>query len=291
MQYGMNLLLWTDDATTEAFAPVLERLAGMGFDGVEVPIFDADVAKFARLGRRLDDLGLARTAVTVRGAGDDPISPDKAVRQAGIDQTRRVLDCCRAAGIPMLVGPLYAALGVFSGRGPTPEEWSRGVESVRIMAEDARERGVTLQLEPLNRFEIYLLNSAADGARFVREVGHDHCRLLYDTFHANIEEKSVSAALSACAREIGHVHISENDRSTPGRGQVNWTETFDALARIGYDGWLTIEAFGQALPSLAAATKIWRPMFVDELQLAADGLAFMRREWARRSTGTMRKAV
>ncbi|NRA37508.1 MAG: sugar phosphate isomerase/epimerase, partial [Planctomycetes bacterium] len=81
---------------------------------------------------------------------------------------------------------------------------------------------------------------------------------------------------------LGHVHISENDRSTPGKGQVNWQETFDELARIDYDGWLTIEAFGLALPSLAAATRIWRQMFVDELQLAGDGLSFMKAEWSQR---------
>jgi D-psicose/D-tagatose/L-ribulose 3-epimerase len=282
MRYGMNLLLWTTDAASDAFAPTLERLAALGFDGVEVPVFDSDPAAYRRLGRRLDDLGLARTAVTVRGAEDDPISPDPAVRALGLERAKRALDCCAELGAGLLVGPLYAALGVFSGRGPSEDEWQRGVASVRAMAEHAAGTGTTLALEPLNRFEIYLLNSAADGARFVREVAHPRCRLMYDTFHANIEEKSPSGAIAACVDTLAHVHISENDRSTPGRGQVNWAETFDALARIGYDGWLTIEAFGLALPALAAATRIWRPMFVDELSLAGDGLAFMRREWSRR---------
>lgn len=283
MRYGMNLLLWTTDAASDDFAPTLEKLAALGFDGVEVPVFADDPAAYRRLGKRLDDLGLARTAVTVRSAEDNPISLDPAVRALGVERTRRALDCCAALGAELLVGPLYAGLGVFSGRGPTTDEWSWGVSSVRAMAEHAAGTGTTLALEPLNRFEIYLLNSAADGARFVREVGHPRCRLMYDTFHANIEEKSPSGAISTCADTLAHVHISENDRSTPGRGQVNWGESFDALARIGYDGWLTIEAFGLALPALAAATKIWRPMFVDELSLAADGLAFMRREWSRRA--------
>lgn len=281
MKLGMNLLLWTDDAARDDFAPTLELLARLGFDGVEVPVFADDPAVYARLGKRLDALGLERTAVTVRGGDDDPISPDPAVRRRAVEKTARALECCQALGAPMLIGPLYAALGKFSGAGPTRDDWQRGVETLRATAERSEATGVTMVLEPLNRFEIYLLNTASDGARFVREVGHRRVRLMYDTFHAHIEEPSISAALTACADELVHVHVSESDRATPGRGQVQWTETFDALRRIGYDGWLTIEAFGLALPSLAAATRIWRRMFVSEEQLAADGIAFIRREWSR----------
>jgi D-psicose/D-tagatose/L-ribulose 3-epimerase len=140
-----------------------------------------------------------------------------------------------------------------------------------------------LAVEYLNRFECYLLNCAADTLQFVREVDHPHCRMMYDTFHANIEEKSVPEAIRGCAVETAHVHISENDRSTPGAGNVRWKETFDTLKETGYDGWLMIEAFGLALPNLVAATKIWRRMYQNEEQLARDGLAFMRREWSARS--------
>ena len=78
------------------------------------------------------------------------------------------------------------------------------------------------------------------------------------------------------------VHIAENDRSTPGKGGVAWTETFDALRDVGYEGWMTIEAFGTSLPELVAATKIWRRMYDTEEAVARDGLAFMRREVAKR---------
>jgi D-psicose/D-tagatose/L-ribulose 3-epimerase len=289
MKYGMNMLLWTDDPTKDECLPLFEKLKKMGFDGVELPIFNLDPARFAALGKRLDDLGLERTAVTVRSVNDNPISSDAAVRAKGIELTKRVLDCCQAAGARLLVGPYYAALGHFSGSGPTAQEWKWGVESMRPVAEYAATVGVTLGLEFLNRFEIYLLNNAADAARFVRDVGHPNCRMMYDTFHANIEEKDITAAVKSCADVMTHVHISENDRSTPGKGQVNWQETFDALKKVKYDGWLTIEAFGQALPSLAAATKIWRKMFISEEQLASDGLRFMKREWAKRSQPAAKK--
>jgi D-psicose/D-tagatose/L-ribulose 3-epimerase len=147
---------------------------------------------------------------------------------------------------------------------------------MRQNAENAQKCGVMLGCEYLNRFECYFLNTAVDMVRFVREVDHPNCRMMYDTFHANIEEKDPLEAIRTCAPYTVHVHISENDRSTPGRGHVPWAATFKTLKETGYDGWMVIEAFGLALPELAAATKIWRRMYSSEEQLARDGLAFMK---------------
>ena len=281
MRFGMNLLLWTGDLHDE-LAPVLESLKQMGYDGVEIPIFDDDVDKYARWGKRLDELGLQRTAVTVRTEADNPISSEAAVRDLGVQATCRVLDCCQAAGAELLVGPYHSALGHFSGAGPTDDEWKWGVESMQRVARHADQAGVTLGVECLNRFECYLLNTHADATRFATDVNHPRCRVMYDTFHANIEEKSIAEAIRSCGDLLCHVHISENDRSTPGRGNVRWAENFDTLKQVGYDGWLMIEAFGLALPELAAATKIWRRMYDSEEQLARDGLAFMKSEYAAR---------
>ncbi len=280
MKFGMNLLLWTGELNDDLL-PVLESLKTMGFDGVELPLFNMDL-DYAAWGKRLDDLGLERTAVTVRGEEDNPISPDPAVRAAGIENTKKALDCCQAAGATALVGPYHSALGLFSGQGPSKDEWKWAVESMRPVAEHAGQAGVMLGVETLNRFECYLLNTHADTARFVREVDHPNCRAMYDTFHSHIEEKSPAQAIRDCADVLCHVHISENDRSTPGTGNVRWADNFDALKEAGYDGWMTIEAFGLALPELVAATKIWRRMYDSEEQLARDGLAFMKAEYAKR---------
>jgi D-psicose/D-tagatose/L-ribulose 3-epimerase len=282
MKFGMNLLLWTD-TVNESHYPLLERLKKMGYDGVEVPIFDPEPKKYAAMGKRLDDLGLERTAVTCRGPDDNPISPDGKNRAAGVAATKAVLESCQAAGMTHLAGPFHSALGVFSGKGPTADEWKWGLESMRQVAEHAGKCGVMLAVEYLNRFETYLLTCVADTARFVREVGQPNCRMMYDTFHANIEEKSIPQAIKSCAKETVHVHISENDRGTPGEGHVQWDATFDTLKETSYDGWMVVEAFGLALPALAAATKIWRRMYQDEEQLAADALAFMKREWGKRT--------
>jgi D-psicose/D-tagatose/L-ribulose 3-epimerase len=281
MKFSMNMLLWTDSVLDEKYLPVMERLEKMGYDGIEIPIFDPQPGKFAAVGKRLDDLGLGRTAVTICGKDANPISPDAANRKRAVEHLKRALDCCREGGMELLVGPLYAALGEFTGTGPTQEEWHWGAESLRAAAEYGRKLGVGLALEPLNRFEIYFLNSAADASRFAKEIGIPGCGTLYDTFHANIEEKNVAQAIQAAAGTLQHVHISENDRSTPGSGGVNWDATFQALKAVGYDGWLCIEAFGTAMPTLVAPTKIWRKMYQDEDQLARDGLAFMKKMAAR----------
>ena len=275
MKYGINLYLWADDMHEELL-PVLESLTRMGYDGVEVPIFDLDREKWKRWARSLDDLGLERTANTVIAPEHNPVSDDPAVRMAALEHLKRVVDCCAAVGSSILCGPHQVALGVFTGRGPTDDEWKRSVEHLRHAAEHAKGQGVVLTEEVVNRFEIYHLNTLDQGIRLVDEVGHPNCRIHLDTFHAHIEEKDPAAAIRRAGDRIAHVHISENDRGVPGTGSVRWDETFDALHDIGYDGWLTVEAFGNFLPNLAAATKIWRPLFQSEEQLATDALAFLK---------------
>lgn len=277
MKYSINMLLWTDNCLDDKYLPVMERLKAMGYDGIELPLFVPDPPKYAALGKNIDALGLARTAVAIAFPDANPISPDAAVRKKAVDHLKLAVDSCKEAGAESLVGPFYAALGQFSGQGRTADEWKWGVDSLRPVAEYARKLGVKLSIEFLNRFEIYFLNCAADADRFVKEIGIPGTGTLYDTFHANIEEKSVSRAIATAASTLNHVHVSENDRSTPGSGSVRWEETFKALREARYDGWLCIEAFGMAMPSVAAATKIWRKMYVDEDTLAREGLAFMKK--------------
>src|SRR6056297_2380325 len=133
MKFGMNLLLWSGDLH-EGLLPILESLKKLGYDGVELPLFNLDVGKYAAWGKRLDDLGLERTGVTVRGEEDNPISPDAAVRAAGVANNKLALDCCQAAGCTHLVGPYHSALGSFTGQGPTQDEWKWGVDSLRQMS-------------------------------------------------------------------------------------------------------------------------------------------------------------
>jgi D-psicose/D-tagatose/L-ribulose 3-epimerase len=282
MQYGINLLLWAD-TLSDALLPLLDDIKSIGYDTVELPVFEADVAKYAAWNKHLDNAGLARTGVTVRGAADNPISPDPAVRRQGIENNKKAVECAQAAGCSCLVGPFHSALGVFSGAGATADEWKWGVEGMRQVAEFADTCQVTLALEPLNRFECYLLTTAAETAGFCRDVDHPCCRAMLDSFHSHIEEKNPKQALLSLRGLLQHFHISENDRSTPGSGNVRWEDTFDALCEIGYDGPLVVEAFGLLLEKLVPTVRIWRRMYDSERQLASDALHFMKTQVAKRT--------
>ncbi len=280
MKTGFNLLLWTTHLD-EAHLGVCEELKAAGYDGVEVPVFHGSPEHYEKLGRRLDDIGLARTVVgIVQDEARNPMSADAGARTAGVDYLKWLVDCSVALGAEVLGGPFYQPLGVFSGTGPTEEEWGRLVESQKAMAAHAGGRGLTLAVEPLNRFECYALNTIADASALVDAVEAGHYGLLYDTFHTNIEEKDPVGCIEAAGSRVAHVHISENDRGTPGRGHVDFAAVFAALKAVGYDGWLTIESFGHSLPDIAAATKVWRPLAGSNEEVFTEGLALMRGGWA-----------
>lgn len=272
------MFLWTTHVGP-AHDGLLADIRATGFDGVEIPVFEGTPTDFTKLGRRLDALGLARTAVSALGdPAHDLISPDAAVRKAGVDRMRWVLDCSAALGADRVSGPLHSVLGQFSGQGPTPDELARAVDSQQQIGEHAATVGVTVGLEALNRFECYLLNTMDDLARFIRRVAHPNIRAMYDTFHANIEETDPIGALTRNRAEVLHIHLSENDRGVPGRGNIPWAETFAAIRDIGYDDWLTIESFGRGLPDLAAATKVWRDFAESPEAVYRDGFAHIARQ-------------
>jgi D-psicose/D-tagatose/L-ribulose 3-epimerase len=279
MKTGMNLLLWATHVTSEHF-PILGKLKKAGFDGVEVPLFEGDAAHFRTIRKELDNQGLGCTTVTVVGPDANPISPDAAVRQAAVARLRWAIEMTAALGGEVMAGPFHSPLAVFSGQPPTEDEKKRAADVLRHAAEIAAGHKVKLAIEYLNRFECYFLTTAAAARALVDRVNHPSFRTMYDTFHANIEEKSVAAAVASLGDRMAHVHISECDRGTPGTGMVHWDETFRALRRAKYDGWLTIEAFGRALPDLAAATRVWRDLFPSAEEVYTQGLRFMKEKWA-----------
>ncbi|MBW8754084.1 MAG: sugar phosphate isomerase/epimerase [Sphingomonadales bacterium] len=280
MKIGMNMLLWTGQVGEE-HVEVLRNLKDTGFDGVEVPVFDtASAASYRHLGGVLDDLGLERTVVAIiPDEAHSPISPDPACRQRAADHLRRVVDCSAALGGTLLAGPWFQPLGVFTGEKPSETELDHCAEVHRGILPYARSAGITAGLEPLNRFEAHLLNTCDQAIAYAARV--EGMGILYDTFHANIEEKDPIAALRAlhASGSLSHVHISENDRGTPGRGHAPIRETIAALKALGYDGWLTIEAFGRGVPELAAATRVWRDFFGDEAEVYTEGYQLIRDCW------------
>jgi D-psicose/D-tagatose/L-ribulose 3-epimerase len=281
MKVGINMLLWATHVTKEHRAQI-KKIKAAGADGVEIPIFEGEVPHYRELATMLDDIGLERTScIALTTPGNNPISDDAAERQKAVDTLRHLIDCSSAVGATVMCGPMFQTLGVFSGSGPTATEKKRAADVLRAVADHAKQANVVLAVEPLNRFEAYLLNTLADASAFVKGIHHPNVGVLYDTFHANIEEKNPAEQIRKHGKCIRHVHTCSNDRGIPGQDHIDWDGTFRSLHAIGYDGWLVIEAFGRALPGIAAATKIWRDMFPSSDSVAKTGVPFLRKEWKR----------
>ena len=278
MKIGMNLLLWATHVTEEHY-PQLEKIKATGFDGVEIPIFEGDDAHYHKLRRKLDELQLKTSTVTVATAGASAISPDPAIRKAAVERLKTIVRQSAIVGADIMCGPFHQALGVFSGTGPTEEELNWAADVHREVADEARRLNVCLAIEFLNRFECYFLNTAAAGAAYVRRVDHPNFRIMFDTFHANIEEADPVQAFSENAAAIAHVHVANNDRGVPGRGHIDFPATFRAIKSSGYDGWLTIEAFGRTLPQLVEPTRVWRDFFKHPDEVVTEGFRFIRETW------------
>jgi D-psicose/D-tagatose/L-ribulose 3-epimerase len=281
MLLGFNMLLWASQLTDDHF-PMLAKIKAAGYDGVELPLFGGTPELYELVGREIKNNGLRATAVCViPDAEHDCTSSDPKARAQGVVHLKWAIDCLEAASGEVLCGPFYQPLGVFSGEPPTADERSYIVETHKEAAKYAARANISLAVEPLNRFECYALNTVADAADIVKRVGEPNYGLLYDTFHANIEEKDPVGVIAPNLWAIKHVHTSENDRGTPGKGHVPWAPTFKALKDGGYEGWYVIEAFGRALPGIAAATRVWRDFFPHPDEVYQFGHDFLRDQWAK----------
>jgi D-psicose/D-tagatose/L-ribulose 3-epimerase len=272
------LLLWTTHVTEEHY-PQLEKIKSTGFDGVEIPIFGGEDAHYQKLCKKLDELQLKTSTVAVATPEANAISPDPAIRKAASERLKTIVRQSAILGADILCGPFHQALGVFSGTGPTEEEFKRAADVHREAANEAQRQGVCLAIEFLNRFECYFLNTSAAAAAYVRRVAHPNFKAMFDTFHANIEEENLPKAFSENAAEIAHIHVANNDRGVPGRGHIDFPAVFRAIKTSGYNGWLTIEAFGRALPELVEPTRVWRDFFKQPDDVVTEGYRFIRDTW------------
>lgn len=279
MKYGVNTFIWAA-SFDRSNLPLLPLIKEHGFDGVEVPMFRAAGFAAADIRRGAAENGLECTVCSVIPQGLSLISDDASVRR----KTRTHLEECVKAtaelGAKIIAGPLYSPVGYLPGRRRTAEEWKWAVEAYQSLGPVLSQYNVTVAIEPLNRFETFFLNIAADAVALCDQIGHPNVGILFDTFHANIEEKDIGAALRSTARHLKHVHTCENDRGIPGSGHVEWPGVFDALRATGHDGWLTIESFGFALGEISAAASIWRDIAPSPESIAFEGVKFLKRNMA-----------
>jgi len=276
MKFGVNLLLWTANFDL-SHLPLLPRIREAGFDGVEVPMYKGRDFAVAALREGLADTGMECTICSVLVEGLSLTSEDAGVRAKAVEQLRENIATTAEVGARIIAGPMYSPVGYMTGRRRTADEWRCAVECWQELGPWLAQHEVVAAIEPLNRFETYFLNTAEDSARFCDEVGHPNVGILFDTFHANIEEKSIADGYRRVARHLKHVHTCENHRGTPGSGHVEWAEVFAAIREIGYDGWLTIESFASNLPEIAAAAAIWRDLAAMPEAVAFDGIRFLKK--------------
>ncbi|MBC2839845.1 sugar phosphate isomerase/epimerase [Robiginitalea sp. SC105] len=275
VKIGFNLLAWSA-TVSEDLDPIIERLAGLGFHGVECAMGAREAAAYNRFGERARSLGLGVNCVLAVGPDTNPVSPSAAVREKALDEIRWAIDRAASMDARVICGPFHSAFAHFTGAPPTDQEygWSAGV--LQKAGDHAAQAGITLALEALNRFECYLCNTMDQLTFLVNRVSHPSVQAMFDTHHANMEEKKFATAIAAVSPVLRHVHISENDRGTPGYGHVPWEETFRSLSENRYTGWLTIEAFTRNDPDFANSINVWRN-FSPVWEMAEEGLGFIRK--------------
>ena len=279
MKLGVNTFIWSADFDQSNFS-LLPIIKEAGFDGVEVPLLRP--ADFDAIGIRkaTEANALECNVCTALTGGLNLISADPDVRRRTRLHLRDMVEVAAEAGARIIAGPIYSPVGYFSGRWRTVDEWKWAVEGHQSLGDVLAANNVTLAIEPLNRFETYFLNTAADAVALVEQIGHPNIGILFDTFHANIEEKNVAEGYRTVGKYLKHVHTCENDRGIPGSGHVEWKAVFEALRDLKYDGWLTIESFGFALGDLSVGAAIWRAIEVTPDSIAFEGIKFLEKSIA-----------
>lgn len=278
MRFGVNTWVWVSPLTDADLKILVPQVKAMGFDWIEVPIEGLNDFNYAQAAQLIRAHGLGVSVVAAMSPDRDLIHADAATRDNGAAYVRHCIDAAHTLGSPIVAGPMYSAVGRVWQQTAVEREADliTLVGQLRALAEYAGPRGVTLCLEPLNRFETSFMNLATQAREVVDRVNHPACQIMLDTFHMNIEERSLGDAIRATGQRLKHVHACENDRGAPGSGHVPWGEVARALNDIGYEGAVVIESFTNKVKSIARAAAIWRPFAQSQDALASDGGTFLR---------------
>ncbi|MFN8471114.1 MAG: sugar phosphate isomerase/epimerase [Anaerolineae bacterium] len=277
MKIGINTFVWVSPFGTAAI-PLVHKVKDFGFDVFEMACEEPSGIDVSAVKAALDETDLGAVVCGVFGPDRDLSSDDSSVRETTKAYVRWMIDTAQTLGAPVVCGPAYSSVG--KARLLPPDERAaerrRAADSLREMGDYAADHGVRLALEPLNRFEVDMINTVDQGLALLDEIGSPAVGLHLDTFHMHIEEKNVEQAISRAGNKLFHFHACENDRGIPGTGQVDWDGVVRGLTAVDYDGVVAIEAFTPALEAIARAVCLWRPVAPDQDTLARQGLAFLR---------------
>lgn len=276
MKLGAHSFLWTGRFAGED-EYVFAQAAACGYDGVEIALADPAVADPERLGLWQERHRLRALFCATQPAGLSLAASDPAVRSAAVAHLLAIMRRARALGCDLVTGPMLHPVGAFSGGSPTAHERAAILDSLGRLAEHAEREDVRLALEPLNRFQGYLLTRVEHGLELCARTGSPRIGLLLDLFHMNIEEKSAAEAVRSAAGYCFHIHVSACDRGPPGSDTFAWQPFRDALAEIDYRGWLTVEAFNFTEPEAAAKAHVWELPTSSSAAVAAASIAHLQR--------------
>ncbi len=277
MQFGASTFIWASPFSNSTLA-LIDKVKDLGFDLIEICVEDPATIDTAAIRSRLVSTGLGATVCGAFGPERDLSSNDPAVRHNGIAYVKRCIDIAVELGATSVVGPMYSAVGRTAMVEPAQRVAQRALAatSIRAAADHAATKGVRLGVEPLNRFETDLINTVDQGLVLLDEIDRPNVGFLLDTFHMNIEEKDLPAAVRKAAERIVEFHACSSDRGTPGEDHLPWPAIVSALKQVGYDGPVVIEAFTPAIKEIARAVALWRPLAESEDALAGNGLQFLK---------------
>lgn len=277
MKIGVNTWVWTSPFGTKDFG-LIPRIRAMGFDIIEVAAEDISLIDATLLRSMAEEHGLAITICGAFGPSRDVSSDDPAIRRNGADYIVECIRLAQAVGSTLVAGPVYSAVGktrlVSADQKARERAWC--VENLREVGKVAGDAGVTIGIEPLNRFETDMINLVEQAIALTQEIGQPAYKVHIDTFHANIEEKSIPEAIRMAGSLLGHFHACENDRGIPGTGHIDWIGVRDALRDVAYDGPVVIESFTPGVVEIAKAAAIWRPLAPSQDELARQGARYLR---------------
>ena len=276
---GINSWVWISPLKTESVVTLTKKAAKMGFDSFELPIEDPSHIDADKVKDALKASGLRPVVCGAFGPSRDFTNEDPKFRKESLDYIKTVCKLCEKWGAKVMAGPMYSAVGKRRQVSPSQKkkEWELAVKGLSAAGKIAADHGVTLAIEPLNRFETDLINTTEQLMKLLKDVGHDSVRAHLDTFHMHIEEKSIYQAIKTAGKAIAHIHACENDRGAPGSGLVDWEGFAKGLKEVGYSGEAVIESFTPECKTIAAAAAIWRPLAKNQDDLAAEGLKHLKK--------------
>src|SRR5688500_5659182 len=232
---GFNLLLWSA-VVSEKLNPIAMRLKEIGYDGVEVAGGELSAPRYAEYGKFLKSIGLEATMVMAVGKEEDPIHESQEIRDKALEKLKWGVDRANDLGAKIICGPFHSAFAHFRKRPPSEDEYKWSAEVLHKAGEYAAQSNVVFMAEAINRFVCYLCNTRTQLNKLIKSVDHPNVKPMFDSHHANIEEKNIKNTVQMIKGSLSHVHISENDRGTPGDGHINWDSVFSSLASVNYRG-------------------------------------------------------